>query len=415
MARVAVLLLSLSALCVAAAPAQVELIESRRPSNRNSSLVVPFAFRTDSLDFAYGLGGGATDLGQNGTRLAAAVLASTNDSRAGFATFSGLRLGSRWYLDGLGSVGRFTRLRTYGDVGDGRTPRPGSNESGEFDFLQGPGTDSWFDARLTYVLPVLRGRREPLQRVQLVDGLVTGERAERGGWPGFLRAELRPYVRDFGFDAGGRDVDLDMAALGFSLTYDATDMPFDPGRGLQQRLTVLQGFDVWGDTDTFTVLASDTVGYVPIDGVPWMRRTVLALEAWTADTPSWATADGRPPPYEGARLGGFFRLRGFDVNRFHDRAALHLASELRLTPEWNPFRAWRQESYAIDWLQFAAFVEAGRVAPRWSPEELLTDMRVSAGVGVRALALGAVVRLDVAFSEEDFGVWVMVGQPTFVR
>ncbi len=44
---------------------------------------------------------------------------------------------------------------------------------------------------------------------------------------------------------------------------------------------------------------------------------------------------------------------------------MYSAAELRLIPEWNPFKNWPaiQEHVGIEWLQFVPFVEIGRVAP----------------------------------------------------
>jgi hypothetical protein len=57
------------------------------------------------------------------------------------------------------------------------------------------------------------------------------------------------------------------------------------------------------------------------------------------------------------------------------------------------------------------FVELGRVAPNWDVSTLHEEMQWDVGVGLRAWAKGLVVRIDVAASEEDVGVQMMVGQP----
>ena len=104
-------------------------------------------------------------------------------------------------------------------------------------------------------------------------------------------------------------------------------------------------------------------------------------------------------------------MRGYDVHRFHDRAALYGCAELRVTPEWNPFEAWRDRRYAVEWIQVAGFVEAGRVASTWSLDSLTTDMDWSAGVGLRLMTFRSVLRLDAGFSDEGGAVWAMVSHP----
>jgi len=85
----------------------------------------------------------------------------------------------------------------------------------------------------------------------------------------------------------------------------------------------------------------------------------------------------RPPAYAGATLGGLFRMRGFPLNRFNDKAAIYYCGEYRMTPKWNPLAdiSWVQKFLEIAWWQWVPFVEVGRVA----------------GADLGGLSLGAVV------------------------
>ena len=65
----------------------------------------------------------------------------------------------------------------------------------------------------------------------------------------------------------------------------------------------------------------------------------------------------------------------------------------------------------MNWLQTVLFAEVGRVADTWSFSELHEDMKWDVGFGLRATSEGLVVRADTAFSEEGFGLRMMVGQP----
>ena len=106
-------------------------------------------------------------------------------------------------------------------------------------------------------------------------------------------------------------------------------------------------------------------------------------------------------------------MRGYASNRFSDKTAVYYSAELRMIPDWNPFDQWPvvQKYIGVEWLQFVPFVEIGRVAPSWDLSELHSDMKIDAGMGVRAWAKGIVGRLDVAVSEEAVGVQMMVSQP----
>ena len=65
----------------------------------------------------------------------------------------------------------------------------------------------------------------------------------------------------------------------------------------------------------------------------------------------------------------------------------------------------------LDWFQLVPFVEGGRVAGEYDISELFSDWKFDAGLGIRALTAGAVVRLDMAVSDEGGAAWVMFAQP----
>jgi hypothetical protein len=105
-------------------------------------------------------------------------------------------------------------------------------------------------------------------------------------------------------------------------------------------------------------------------------------------------------------------MRAFPSNRFSDKAAIYYTAEYRVMPDWNPIRSvsWL-DWLEVKWLQLAAFVEVGRVAPSWRLDELHRDMKWDVGIGLRVWGKGAVARADIAFAEEVTGVQVMIGHP----
>ena len=145
---------------------------------------------------------------------------------------------------------------------------------------------------------------------------------------------------------------------------------------------------------------------------------MIALDAWTAYSPSWNEAasgkiHNRPPSYTGANLGGLWRMRGFPTQRFSEESAIYYCGELRLIPEWNPFDAWPwfQQQVGVDWLQIVPFLETGRVAPSYDLANLHSSLRWDGGLGLRVMAKGFVIRADAAVSDEDFGIQMMISQP----
>ena len=57
------------------------------------------------------------------------------------------------------------------------------------------------------------------------------------------------------------------------------------------------------------------------------------------------------------------------------------------------------------------FVEVGRVASDYNLQRLHSDMKWDAGLGLRFLAKGLVLRIDSAYSDEGFGAQMMISQP----
>jgi outer membrane protein assembly factor BamA len=141
------------------------------------------------------------------------------------------------------------------------------------------------------------------------------------------------------------------------------------------------------------------------------------MSLWTGNSFSWENTANttkldayRPPPWEGARLGGYNRMRGFENNRFSDKSVFYITAEYRATLQWNPFRKSDYLPVAVDWLQIVPFIEAGRVNDTYGLD-LLKDMKFDAGISLRAMAAQTPVRLDVAYSNEGVKFWVMVFQP----
>jgi outer membrane protein assembly factor BamA len=161
--------------------------------------------------------------------------------------------------------------------------------------------------------------------------------------------------------------------------------------------------------------------YFDLGPTDYSRQRVLALNFWTGTSPSWdeiTDSDGntvvvnKPPFFEGARLGGLYRMRGYPNNRFNDRSVIYTTAEYRYTLKWNPIAniSWLRW-LKIDWFQLVGFVEGGRVAGEYSLSELFSDWKVDGGIGIRAMMAGAVIRVDMAGSDEGATAWVMFAQP----
>ena len=96
--------------------------------------------------------------------------------------------------------------------------------------------------------------------------------------------------------------------------------------------------------DTWYFVDLDLRKYVSLtDWLPF-RQSVLAMNFWTADSPSWETetVNGtevithRPPYFTGATLGNLYRMRGYPAQRFNGKSAIYYGGELRVIPQLEP-------------------------------------------------------------------------------
>jgi outer membrane protein assembly factor BamA len=203
-----------------------------------------------------------------------------------------------------------------------------------------------------------------------------------------------------------------------SAFWDNRDFFPNPSEGCGLSAQLIRDFGAFNSSDSWTIVKGEFDQYLSLGQTETFRQRVIAVDIWTAYSPSWdKKSDGRitnrPPAYAGATLGGLFRLRGYPASRFNDKAAIHYTLEYRMVPEWNPLAEidWLQKHLGIAWWQWVPFLEVGRVASKWSMSELHDDMKWDVGFGLRLMAMGLVVRADTAVSDESLEVKMFVGQP----
>jgi outer membrane translocation and assembly module TamA len=320
------------------------------------------------------------------------------------------------------SVGWFTEQRLYVD-GNPDFPEggSGSHNSDPDNYVEGEGWHNWLVLNFKYVLPTGTRRGEAIESVVLDAGIPVAGSRRPGLWnptrSGTTLLQMEPFIfyrtiepetgRQQGYTGG----------LGLSLLYDNRDFSPNPSRGSATTLGAAGGAGLDDVSRSWTSLRGKYSKYLSLGESRRIRQQVLAFNAWTAYTPTWDDDEevqeifDRVPPQMGASLGGFLRLRGFPLYRFQDKAAIYYGAEYRVIPRWNPlgqisWLRWLQ----IDWWQFVPFVELGRVAPSWDLQELHSDMKWDAGLGLRLMTAKVVVRGDFAYSEEGWHIWAMVGQ-----
>jgi len=304
-----------------------------------------------------------------------------------------------------------------------------SNDSEEEDHIESSGNSDFLFATFKYVLPIGEGLLNPEGLYGMKHGFAVGREAYGGGTPfvtGRTSLGITGFYEKNDFDnylptsphssMGLREWSSN--GLNVFIDHDNTDYDLNPSRGYQFRIQYTKDFG-WGDSlQSWDFLEAKYNHYIDLPTFSFTQQNVLAMSFWTGYSFSWDDEKEikpgidahRPPPWEGARLGGLFRMRGYNTDRFSDRAVIYGTAEYRAVLDWNPFRKNDYIPVSVDWLQIVGFVEAGRVHDTYN-FDLLTDMKYDVGVSLRAMAAEVPVRLDIAYSDEGVNFWVMVFQP----
>jgi len=400
--------------------------EENHDGSTKNTLIMPYVFPSDSMGFTMGLGGGTKGYGQEQLLLGATAFGSFDEAAALFLGMWDYRpsFANRFFFSAQGMAGHYPRNRAYTNVKfQHDSIRAGSNDSDVDDYVEDSGYDNWTDFKMEFVLPWGAGRSDSMQRYALKDGLLKSSPVGGDSWNplenGVTTLLLRQYNRFRSFEIKEGEEAATAHPLEVAIGHDNTDFPNNPSTGSQQYVGITHDFG-WLESPTeWTFVEFEASKYFSLGSSDWARQRIIALNFWTGDTPSWdeqnnldgtVSVTGRSPFYEGATLGGFYRMRAYPTDRFNDRSVLYTTAEYRYTLDWNPIgNVSFLKFLKSDWLQLVAFAEGGRVANDYG--DLFSDWKYDGGFGLRALFSGAVVRFDVGFSEESTTAWVMFGQP----
>ena len=399
-------------------------------TSEKEAITLPFAFTSDSTGTAGGLAYIRQGLVQPQTTFIGAVFGGldedvvvngteeTKNFKGVFLFFDDYRLpgSERLFATLFGVKSYFPKMTYYFD---------GTHDSSEKDAVVTPGDVDFGALRLEYVLPIGEGRTNPEGSYRFKNGWVADRDHAGGGTPfitGRTTAGLEYFYQYNSFDnytATHGLKEWESNGLRFYLKHDNTDFEINPSQGYHFEVKYSRDFG-WGDSlQTWDFAEAKYNHYIPLPALSWTRKNVLAMSLWTGYSFSWdedapqpypGIDAHRPPMWEGARLGGMFRMRGYDTNRFSDRAVFYATAEYRASLTWNPFHNNAYIPVAIDWLQIVPFIEAGRVNDTYNTE-LLEDMHIDGGISFRMMAAKVPVRFDIAVSEESTNMWVMAYHP----
>ena len=392
-------------------------------------IILPYAFSSESTGFTGGVGVIKTGLFQPQTTLVATafygaeqdIITNGQDDTAnfagGFLLFSDYKLpfSNRLLFSLYGLKSYFPKGRHYLKGENSSNPDASLVTSGASDFLY---------TTFRYVLPLGEGIDNPEGAYNLKNGFAMDRERYGGGVP-FVTGETSMGIKTFyshdAFEntAEAPFAEWDTSGLRFFLYHENTDYDLNPSRGYQFRIQYSKDFGEGDSLQSWDFLEAKYNHYFNLSTFSGTQQNVLALSLWTGYSFSWDNDETyentvidahRAPPWEGARLGGFNRMRGYENNRFSDKAVFYATAEYRAILDWNPFKNNKIIPAPIDWLQIVAFVEAGRVNDEYN-SDLLKDMKYDVGLSLRAMVAEVPLRIDVAYGDEGTNFRVMVFQP----
>jgi hypothetical protein len=398
-------------------------------SESKNEFVVPFLFSTESMGLNLGAGGAIQGYGQEQMTVGAAGWGGEESFGLSGGIFDlVLPFSSRTFFSVSGMYAYFPEQRAY--AGGNLTPsppdepKPGGPDSSPDQYYQGAGFSNWLNIKIEYVLPLGDRKNDPTTHYTLRNGLLQNGPTSTTWNPlttGSTTLAIRQLNRYQTYNVEGETLSGDMNAFAIGIQYDNTDFFTNPSMGSRQYLGYTYEGQWFTKDDNWDYVELDVSKYMSIGSSEWASQRIFAFNFWTAYSPSWDVAqlsDGNTiitdaPPYNtGASLGGYYRMRGYDSSRFHDKASIYTAAEYRYTLKHNPIKDIELLRFLnLDWFQLVGFIEAGQVASDYHLSKLTNNIKYDAGISLRALVGGLVVRSDFAVSEEGSYIWFMYNQP----
>ncbi len=417
-------------LCVEAQPPtsiKTAAIRTEKAVDEKPGLALPYLFTSDSLGTTIGLGGGVKGYGQKQLVVGGTAFASDDEAKGVILGLWDYRLPftQSFFFSMSGSLGHYPRQRAYSDIYfSPDNVRPGSNDSHGDAYIETPGHDNWLDFQLDYVLPIGTSGNDGIASYRLTGGMPASPSGGGRVWnpltSGVTQVAVRQYNRYQSFESSAAVYERSIHPIEIGIYYNNTDFPTNPSFGSSQYLSYTDDYEWLGANNRWNFIQFEGSKYFSFGANEAAKQRVVAFNFWTGHCLSWreyVNADGnivvknRPPTYEGASLGGFYRMRGYPNHRFNDRSVIYTAAEYRHTPYWNPLGqiSWLK-FFEIDWLQFVFFTEAGRVSRDYD-QTLLKNWKMDFGGGLRAMLSGSIVRLDIGFSNQELNTYIMLGHP----
>ncbi|MFD2533170.1 BamA/TamA family outer membrane protein [Gracilimonas halophila] len=184
-------------------------------------------------------------------------------------------------------------------------------------------------------------------------------------------------------------------SLGSGLIWENRDNEFDPSTGSYANVGFQVANEVIGSGYNYITVEGDLRGYIPfhfVRDITFANR--LSFIHTYGSLPYWKLAD----------LGGEETMRGYPENRFLDDNVIFLNTELRT---W----LWEFPEYNIK-LGGTLFADIGRTFSNGAAlNNIFNDLKYTLGFGGNSSFFNEnfILRGDVGFSEEGYGVYFTAG------
>lgn len=410
--------------------AQDVYISNTEGKKESSTIIVPFSFYLKSFGLAAAVDVSSRGFLQEQATSTLVGLISTNGSKYLYweADNFQIPLIPRLFLSPNINIAHYGALDLY----SGRNPSfpkeiAGNNFSDKDNYYRIKSNKIEGEFLFRYLLALGYGKEHILNEVQLDNGIASKGLSSLNtnlnpltNGRTYIESSLFFQDQNMEFSFG----DIHKRYLGYNLGINCENIDFkdNPTKGIQAYYKYWQGLDILNTTNPWTMHEASISKYFSIPSKN-LRQQVFALNLWTRYVDSWNdysekdannnTIYHRPSPFMGANLGGRYRFRAYPEARYNDAASILYTTEYRIIPKWNPLKDWKllkAFNINIDWIQFVAFMEAGRVSAKWNIKDLHSDMQYDYGLGIRFFANEMVIRVDAGQSNEGMQVQMYIGQ-----
>ena len=317
-------------------------------SSQISIKLLPFAFYDNTLGIVFGGFVGFNGLVQKNALAKSGGILSTSGTLYGYLQIENLQLPffPRIFVRPDFYLGKISEEEFYINFTGDPDFNPGANNSNNDDFVVLSGNDVWLECTFKYLLPLGHGRQaiiEPeFKNGILIDGATGGE-----SWNPFKSGrtflESKIFYRNMRLESGESVYNSKTFGVELAICHENVDYYFNPTVGSIKRLSYLTDWGAIGVDYKFNAVKLDYRLFIPLyNRTSKSLPTVLALNLFTMDTPSWndyhidENPDGterkvyhRPQVFVSAALGGERKLRSYARFRFYDKSLFYYSAELR--------------------------------------------------------------------------------------